>query len=532
MNQTQNPPLSSRSVPPATTSAYTLDNETRGHLHRFRTDFSFYASRCLKIRPKTGGLAPLILNRVQRYLHEQAEAQKTRIGYVRLIILKGRQQGCSSYIEGRFYWLTSGRSGQFAYILTHEDRATKNLFSMAERFHTHCPPVVRPHRGPAKGFAMVFDALDSGYDVGTARTAGTGRSGTYQYFHGSEAAYWAHADDHMSGVGQAVPLMPGTEIFLESTASEIGNMFHKTWEAALEGKNDYLPIFIPWFWQDEYRLPLPEGFVLDAAETEYATTYDVGLEQMAWRRHKIANDFGADLALWQREYPATPEEAFQAGLTGAYIMPIEVAKAVNPDHEPEVQGAPKILGVDVAEYGENNTAFCKRRGRLVSPLEIHSKLGPMEVAGRVARLIDDWQPDAVMVDVTGIGSGVADRLIELNYDMIIRVHNGAKADDPIIYSKKRDEQWGRMRGWLRDLPCQLPDDKALHGEMCSPKYTYDSSRRLIIESKEHMQKQRGVKSPDRADALALTFAYAVHPRKPSQLGDGEGRYRRASWQTI
>ncbi len=525
MNQNQSPPHQSDTL---RTKRQIVDDATRGHLHRFRTDYGFYAGRCLKIRPKTGGLVPLVLNRAQQYIHAQAEAQKERLGWVRLIILKGRQQGCSTYIEGRFYWKTSGLPGQFAYILTHEDKATKNLFSMAERFHQHCPWTVKPHRGPAKGFAMVFDQLDSGYDVGTARTAGTGRSGTYQYFHGSEAAYWANANDHMAGVGQAVPLMKGTEIFLESTAAEIGNMFHIKWEQAINGDNEYLPVFVPWWWQDEYRLPVPDGFQLDTEEAEYAETYDVGLEQMAWRRHKI-RELG-DIVLWQREYPATPEEAFQAGLTGAYITPLEVARAQKVmEHPAEAYGA-KVMGVDPAEYGEDKTAIVCRQGRVVQPIQVHAKLGTMEVAGRVSMRINEWGPDAVMVDVTGIGSGVADRLIEMGHDQVIRVHNGAKADEDAIYRRKRDEQWGRMRDWLRDTPNTLPDDKALAAEICSPKYTYDSSRRLVLESKEHMREQRGIKSPDRADALALTFAYAVQPRKPAQIGATGGR-KRASWNT-
>jgi hypothetical protein len=158
----------------------------------------------------------------------------------------------------------------------------------------------------------------------------------------------------------------------------------------------------------------------------------------------------------------------------------------------------------------------------------------MQTAGRVAQIIDEWDPDSVNVDVTGVGTGVADRLIEMGYEQVIkRVHNGGAATHPEIYNRKRDEQWGEMREWLRELPNKLPDDKALAGELCSPKYSYDSSRRLRIESKEHMKDQRGIKSPDRADSLALTFAYSIQPRRKrttniSRYSNGR---KRANWQT-
>jgi hypothetical protein len=452
---------------------------------------------------------------------------------VRAIILKGRQQGCSTYVEGRFFHAVSGERGKYAYILTHEDKATKNLWAMVDRYYRNVPSVLRPHAGASKGFALVFDKLDSGYDAGTARTEGTGRSGTYQYFHGSEVAYWSNAKSHMSGVGQAVPLMAGTEIILESTAADIGNTFHVTWEAAIAGESDYVPIFIPWFWQREYQLPVGPEFEMDPEETDYAETYGVTPEQMAWRRHKIATDLESDLSLWKREYPATPEEAFEAGMEGSYITAIEVAKATKPEFTPEAEGA-RIIGVDVAEYGEDKTVICRRQGRVVHELEVHKKWGTMQTAGRVAQIIDDWDPDSVNIDATGVGSGTADRLIEMGYEQVIkRVHNGGAAQRPELYNRKRDEQWGDMREWLRELPCKLPDDKKLTAELCSPRYSYDSSRRLRIEPKEHMKEQRGLPSPDRADALALTFAYPIQPRR-KRTADirvfSNGR-KRAAWNT-
>src|SRR5262249_59464457 len=94
---------------------------------------------------------------------------------------------------------------------------------------------------------------DSGYKVGTAGTKAVGRSSTIQLFHGSEVAFWPFADTHAAGVMQAVPNEKDTEIILESTANGIGNFFHQTWRNAEAGKNDYIAIFVPWYWSEEYR---------------------------------------------------------------------------------------------------------------------------------------------------------------------------------------------------------------------------------------------------------------------------------------
>ena len=214
---------------------------------RLDTDYPFFAGQHLRIRTKSGAIKPLAFNRAQRHVHEALEDQLAKIGRVRALILKGRQQGCSTYVGGRYYHKASRNSGLRVFILTHEDQATQNLFDMVDRFHTHCPDDVRPSTGTANAKELYFDKLDSGYRVGTAGTKAVGRSSTVQLFHGSEVAFWPHADTHAAGVLQAIPNEPGTEIILESTANGVGNFFHKTWREAETGENDYIAIFVPWF---------------------------------------------------------------------------------------------------------------------------------------------------------------------------------------------------------------------------------------------------------------------------------------------
>ena len=132
-----------------------LSEQDRAVRARLRDDFAHYAERCLKIRTKSAAIAPLVLNRAQLSLHARLQAQRAVTGKVRALILKARQQGFSTYIEARFYWLTTHRRGQQAFILTHEQDATDNLFGMVRRFHAHCPQLVTPSTASAPAVPTV-----------------------------------------------------------------------------------------------------------------------------------------------------------------------------------------------------------------------------------------------------------------------------------------------------------------------------------------------------------------------------------------
>ena len=190
---------------------------------RLDEDYPRFAGEILRIRTKGGAIRPLLFNRAQHHVHAALEAQREHLGRVRALILKGRQQGCSTYIGGRYYHRASRGRGLRAFILTHEARATHNLFEMVERFHANCPEAEKPVTGAANAEELAFSALDSGFKVGTAGTKGVGRSATIQLFHGSEVAFWPFAETHAAGALQAVPNEPGTEVILEAppTASAI-----------------------------------------------------------------------------------------------------------------------------------------------------------------------------------------------------------------------------------------------------------------------------------------------------------------------
>lgn len=293
-----------------------MNDKERAIRQRLKDDFVHYAEKCLKIRLKTGGVAPLILNPAQLYIHEMLERQKRETGRVRALILKGRQQGCSTYAAARFYWQLTHRRGASAFVLTHLEAASRNIYKILRRFHKFCPEVVRPEATAENMQELVFGHLESAYRIGSAGSAGVGRSDSLQYFHGSEVAYWPRATTHMAGILQAVPDMAGTEIILESTSCGAEGLFYKMCLAAQSGEIPYQLVFVPWFWQQEYALALPEGgVVLSAEEEDYRKQYHLAAEQMLWRRMRIG-ELGGVWA-FRREYPATVAEAFHADRPGA-----------------------------------------------------------------------------------------------------------------------------------------------------------------------------------------------------------------------
>lgn len=473
---------------------------------RLRANIELHCETNLYVQDKEGKRVLLRFNKAQRYIHAQIEKQRASTGKVRAIILKGRQQGASTYIGGRFYAISSINFGRNAFIVAHEQKATDNLFKMVKRYHEHNP--FRPATSKTNSKELVFNRLDGGYKLATAGSKDVGRSNTAQLLHASEFAFWDNAILHMAGLGNAIADQPGTEIIIESTANGVGGPFHQMWQDAEAGKSEYIAIFVPWFWEDGYRAPVADNFELSADDIKYMDTYGLDMGQMAWRRNKITTYGKGFEWLFDQEYPATASLAFRSSTADPLISPTTVMAAVNSDFR-QRSGA-FVIGCDPAEFGADRTAIAFRHGRTCYQIEYHEKKGPMEVAGLLAKYYKDLQPDAIFVDKIGIGSGIVDRLKEMHIP-VIGVNSAERAEDSERYANKRAEIWYRLKEWLEDGPNRIPNDAALIADISAPSYKTHSNGSRLIESKPDMKK-RGVRSPDGADALAMTFAENVIPR--------------------
>lgn len=196
------------------------------------------------------------------------------------------------------------------------------------------------------------------------------------------------------------------------------------------------------------------------------------------------------------------------------------------------------VGIDVARFGDDKTVIIFRRGRVMLKQLILSKLDVVQVAGRAKNEISAYgeMPEQIAVDTIGIGSGVADMLrswfpdkIDKNtgrkVQVVVDVNSSLRMSNGEDFNL-RAFMWREMREWLK--AASILNDSELKTDLTALRYLFKGGE-LLLESKDDA-KRRGVKSPDRADALALTFAYpsvkkpAVTPmialQKPIDAGMG------------
>lgn len=176
---------------------------------------------------------------------------------------------------------------------------------------------------------------------------------------------------------------------------------------------------------------------------------------------------------------------------------------------------PLIVGVDPARFGDDRSVIVVRQGLRMEKPMIHHGVDNMQLAGLVAQVIDDRDPDAVFIDVGG-GAGVIDRLRQLDY-YIVEVPFGGKANQPNLFVNRRAEMWWQVKEWLGNGG-SIPNDTALKAELSTPTYWFDAVGKRCLESKDEIKKRlQGGGSPDIADALALTFAYPVAKQLPREV---------------
>lgn len=175
-----------------------------------------------------------------------------------------------------------------------------------------------------------------------------------------------------------------------------------------------------------------------------------------------------------------------------------------------------LAGLDVAEFGKDWNILCYRFGGFVPRLKdrwngIDPDDSAIKAAGKVKA---QDRKVTVFVDTTGVGSGVASRMRKLGVKKALGVK---VAESPTMKARKgtdeegefgilRDQLWWSCMLWLRDDPgAMLPPDEELAEELCTPLYWEDNKGKIKVTDKESMKEMLG-RSPDKADALNLTFA--------------------------
>lgn len=317
-------------------------------------DFEGYALEHLTVRDhETSKLLPFVLRKGQRILHAIVEKIRAEGKRVRVLNLKARRYGGSTYVEGRFYFFTARQNNKNTFIVAHEEESTRTLYRMAQLFHEQnrdAPATIHNSSNEMRFDTPQGNGLKSEYRLATARNVHAGKSQGIHYLHISEEAQFeGDPQELLTSLFACVPDSDSkTEVFRESTAQGFGNTFQEDiFRVYEEGKypyyqedgvtyawhnpnSEWVLIFIPWFvvetytrpfdsdsQKDEFKLKV-EQKVFDKDSMQWVESeaerirkrYNLSYEQLHWRDWCIENKCRGQVELFHQNYPATVDEAF------------------------------------------------------------------------------------------------------------------------------------------------------------------------------------------------------------------------------
>jgi hypothetical protein len=214
---------------------------------------------------------------------------------------------------------------------------------------------------------------------------------------------------------------------------------------------------------------------------------------------------------------------YSASIGNSFIPGDLVTQAMSVGPADLPAAGPLRMGLDVARFGDDKTVLVVRRGRVVLKVAAWGKTDLMSTAGRVRQEVLAFRGrgahiEQIAVDSIGIGAGVADALRGWipDKDVVRDVNASLRMDDGQNYNL-RAAMWSAMRDWI-SAGCSLPNDQDMRADLTGLRYGYRQGL-LLLESKDDAKK-RGMKSPDRADALALTFAIPGGPKPQQRIDPG------------
>lgn len=324
-------------------------------LSAYRRDFPLFAEEVLRIQTKEGTIVPFKLNRMQerlwKHIRESLEAGEP----IRWLVLKARQEGCSTFIIALLYWVIILRPNQTAIVAAHDEDSAKNLYEKAQLFYRLSPPFLQPTLKINNRARMFFSnpdpkgepGLESQINVEPSDNVDMGRSWAVRFFHGSEVPRWNKMKDVLVSVNNAMPRMPGTFQFLEGTAQ--GHNYYKIlWDEREE--RGWKGVFVSWCASDEYRKVISDDEIAKLKDDLYDFEHQIyGNEEqekahilrelrdwypeleeteiqerevyyrLAWRRDAIVQLCEKDLQKFRQEYPTCPDHAFET--SGKTLFP-------------------------------------------------------------------------------------------------------------------------------------------------------------------------------------------------------------------
>lgn len=441
-------------------------------VERFDKNPLDYIENFLHIKTKDQRVIPLELNDAQKIIYRKIEKLRAENKPIRVIILKARQEGVSTLCEALIFEKTARHPNVNSLIIAHEPESTEEIFAMSKRFYDMLPQWLKPKRRYDNKKQMVFEnpsetdrARVSGRRsrmvIATADKVKVGRGLTLHCFHGSEVAFWKNSKELMLSVMQAIPDLPNTMVFLESTANGFGGdggHFFKLVEEAAANENDFELIFLPWCLMPEYSLQFSSDEeknqfmeTLTGYEKETSELYRLTPEQLNWRRWAIKNKCGGDLEKFKQEYPIRIDEAFIASsktvipkelieLQRKYVRePLRTQEDV-AIYENVVWNHYYSLGADPSEgVGLDDSAFTvldRMTGREVAHFA-NNNIQPDLFAKKIVKIAKYYNNAIVVPEINSHGIAVLHELQRLEYPNIARQR----------YFDHLTNSWTRRLGW-------------------------------------------------------------------------------------
>lgn len=531
-------------------------------LKLYAKDLLFFGPKILKVLSMEGRIVPFELNGPQEILHRIVTHIEESGRLVRLVALKARRMGFSTYFSARYYHKVSWNFNRYAVQVTHEPEATDTLFKMVKRFYNWTPDWLRPSTLYNNTKLLEFNnkegkGLGSGFRVATAEKSDFGSGQLIHYAHLSESAKWPAetTESLLTSLLQCIPDDPGTEVVFESTAKGVGGEFYdRFWDAryriwikrldengnpvieetvneSADENNAYTSVFLPWFVFEKYRIPVPKEFKLTPEEEALKLQFGLDDEQVYWRRFTLANKCRGRIDVLMQEYPATPEEAFVASGRPVFdnikllklkeVAPPPIARyecltglqqfIAKPEGGLRVWEEPRpgqayIISADVAEgltQGDfsNADVINHRTGDQVA--QWHGKMDPDQFGVLLMALGKRYNLALLAVERNNHGLTVVTLLVNEGY--------------PNIYAEMVPEPPGKPRkryGWVTNsatrpliidnLVSEVRDD--CHGIRC--KESFEEMMGFKIQDNGKMEADRG-----RHDDRVLSLAIGKHLRQ-------------------
>jgi len=285
-------------------------------------------------------LVRFVPNKIQRRLLGYMAAQRRSGVPIRIIILKARQEGCSTLVAALFYTLVFNTPNTNAFVAAHTDVDSRTLFDKVTLFHNYLyrnNPELKaemPLIAGSRNELIWSPPHNSKYQVHTAGSKYLRSGDTIQLAHLSELPKWEAPTEPFIALMNAVTDDVDSICIIESTAVAEGDLFHEQWMEAVEhqlqypGASDgYLPVFFSWLEGTDNRMKVPanyKGPPLSEEEILLRDVYGADREQLFWRRWAIRVKCGGDLDLFHRENPTTAGEAFLA--SGRPGIPLDIVR--------------------------------------------------------------------------------------------------------------------------------------------------------------------------------------------------------------